>query len=83
MIGKKPIQGFLVVREFRGSKLYLHSDRQCPGKGMHWIAERSKAHVFTDAQEALALKDRGSREWGASCVVVDTSAEAHIVERTS
>lgn len=83
MRGKKPstVQGFIVVREFRGVALYLHSIHI--GKGMRWLADRAKAMVISDAQDALAVSERASREWGTKAFVATTDEAPHIVERAA
>lgn len=82
MSGKKPstVQGFIVTREFRGVALYLTSIHL--GKGMRWLADRAKAMVISDAQDALAVSERASREWGTKAFVATTDEAPHIVERS-
>lgn len=81
MSGKKPstVQGFIVTREFRGVALYLTSIHT--GKGMRWLADRARAMVISDAQDALAVSERASREWGTKAFVATTDEAPHIVER--
>jgi hypothetical protein len=67
MLGTKPT--VLIVRDFRGSRLFLAEVTH--GKGFRWISDSHKAMKFS-AEEALAICERASREWGTQCAVLDT-----------
>lgn len=83
MSGKKPsnVKGFIIVREFRGTSLYLASTHI--GKGYRWLANRAQAMIIPDAQDALAISERASREWGSKAFVATTDEAPHIVERAT
>lgn len=65
--GRKP--ALFVVRDFRGSRLYLQS--QHAGNGMRWTTDAAKALALS-TDDAMSAADRASREWGARCACVDT-----------
>lgn len=65
--GKKP--ALFVVRDFRGSRLYLASQHH--GHGMRWTTDAAKALALS-TDDAMSAADRASREWGARCACVDT-----------
>ena len=66
----------IIVREFRGSRLYLAS--VAAHKGMHWTDDKAKSLKLT-AEEALQISERASREWGAACAVLDS--EGNLAQR--
>jgi hypothetical protein len=79
MSGKKPSNvGFAIVRGFRGQMLYLASVHT--GNGFHWVTGKAGAMVIADADAAVALSERASREYGAKTTVVDFSAAEHVIE---
>lgn len=81
MSGKKPstVKGFHIVREFRGTSLYLTSTHI--GNGYRWIAGKGGAMVISDITDALALSERASREWGIKAFVATTDEAPHIVAK--
>lgn len=81
MSGKKPstANGFHIVREFRGTSLYLTSTHI--GNGYRWIAGKGGAMVISDITDALALSERASREWGIKAFVATTDEAPHVVAR--
>lgn len=68
MSGTKPAH--VVVRDFRGQRLYLA--QLYTGRGGRWLADESKA-LKLPAEEALMACEAASRDWGAKCAVLDTS----------
>lgn len=79
MSGKKPSNvGFAIVRGFRGEMLYLASVHT--GNGFRWVAGKQNALVIETADEAVALSERASREYGAKTTVVDFHSSEHIIE---
>ena len=79
MSGKKPSNvGFAIVRGFRGQMLYLASVHT--GNGFRWVTGKAGAMVIADADAAVALSERASREYGAKTTVVDFSAAEHVIE---
>ena len=67
MKGQKPSQ--IIVREFRGTQLYLVRVTRAP-KGYRWSADKAKALRF-DIDAALALARECSRDYGALCACQD------------
>lgn len=69
MIGTKP-KDVLIVRDFRGTRLFLASLHI--NQGMRWTVDKAVAQRF-QPDEALAVSERASREWGTKCAVIDAT----------
>lgn len=72
MIGTKPQpaeRAHLVVREFRGQRLYLQ-DFARTNSTYRWTANVSKAQRMS-LPTAIDASDRASREFGARCSTID------------
>jgi hypothetical protein len=58
----------VVVRDFRGTRIYLESLHA--SKGMLWHTDQSRAMRF-EHSDALRVCEKASREWGTKCAVLD------------
>jgi hypothetical protein len=85
MIGKKPTNSHIVTREFRGSRLYLHTMNR-GARYWRWTDDQRTA-LRMDHATALDASESASREFGARCAVIDAAGalskrDAASVEQT-
>lgn len=69
--GKKPalVPQYVIVREFRGARLYLATTYT--GRGYRWVNDRKAALPMT-LDAAMNTVEAASRDWGTACAVLDT-----------